>query len=71
MKNFRPPHRGNLDQGWFKCVLCGGRLWPESMIVEHEGKKYCRQHYAAKVPREKKDAAEITFIGKDYDHIRD
>ena len=71
MRSFRPPRRGNLDQGWIKCVLCGGRLWPESMIVNYEGKNYCRSHYEAKVPREKADAAEISFIGKDHDHIRD
>jgi hypothetical protein len=71
MRSFIPPDRGNLDQGWFACVLCGGRLWPQSMIVEHNGKKYCVNHHAAKAPREKKDEAEITFIGKDYDNVLD
>lgn len=71
MVRFVPPTRGNLDQGWFKCCLCGGRLWPESMIVKHEGKDYCIPHYTAKVPREKKDEMDITFIGKDYDNVRD
>lgn len=70
MRRFIPPERGNLNQGWFKCVLCGGRLWPEGMISEYNGKKYCPGHFAAKVNREKKDEAIITFIGKDYDNVR-
>jgi hypothetical protein len=71
MRSFIPPRRGNLDQGWLRCVLCGGRLWPESHIVEYEGKKYCREHYEAKVRKEKLDDVEISFIGKDYDHVRE
>ena len=56
MRKFVPPRRGDLGEKWRYCVDCGvatssddsGRLWPESMMVNDEGRWRCREHYAAR-----------------------
>ena len=59
---FRPPQRGeHLGEGFGKCRLCGGRLWPESLLVKDGGGLYCQEHYAAKFLREAEDDAWFDF----------
>ena len=53
VNRFTPPHqldtcyRTNKNEAWLPCALCGGRLWPESMTGEHEGRRYCNAHLDA------------------------
>jgi hypothetical protein len=52
MRRFAYPTSQHLEQRWYACVLCDdgtSLLYPESMIVEYAGEKYCREHYAAKI----------------------
>jgi len=51
---FSPPqgYRQGGNQAWDNCVLCGDRYYPESMLGEYEGKKYCNAHLAAKLANE-------------------
>jgi hypothetical protein len=41
--------RHGYNLAWDHCVLCGDRLWPETMLGEYEGQKYCRAHLGAKL----------------------
>jgi hypothetical protein len=72
MGRFTPPRdTAYLDQGYGRCVLCGDRLWPESFLVRYEGKLYCREHLAAKVPKEELDKVRFDFIGTDREEAAD
>ncbi len=56
MRKFIPPRRRPIGEKWRCCVDCGvaantsttgvGRLYPESQMVEEDGKWRCKQHYA-------------------------
>lgn len=56
----RPPRKfKNLDEKWRNCYYCGqaeatqsdigtilgGRMWPESELVEYQGRWYCIEHF--------------------------
>lgn len=50
-----PPQGYRLggNQAWDTCVYCGAnRYYPESMLGEYEGRKYCNAHLAAKLGNE-------------------
>ena len=51
VNRFTPPRHEKgyrqLDQGWFQCVLCGDRLWPEKLTGKYDGKTYCNAHLEA------------------------
>ena len=47
--NLRRPKKKNLDEKWGTCCWCDSdgdyRPWPESMLIERDGKTYCIGHY--------------------------
>ncbi len=42
-------YRTAKGEAWDHCCLHGDRLFPESMLGEYEGKKYCMAHLQAKL----------------------
>lgn len=43
------PRNRMFEEAWYACVDCDSsgtcRKYPESMTVEYEGKRYCREHF--------------------------
>jgi len=65
---------------WRPCYICGnftatqysvgtiygGRLYPESELIEHEGHYYCRDHYNWRFAQERKDDITLSIEDEDY-----
>lgn len=43
-----PDRNDNKGEKWAKCVMCGGRLYPQSQLTRFEGKLYCTTHMQTK-----------------------
>jgi len=40
------PISNSFGDKWKYCELCSdSRMWPKSMVVERDGKYYCKDHY--------------------------
>lgn len=70
----------NVDEPWRKCYICsqftatqsdvgeiyGGRLYPQTDLVEHEGHWYCPDHYRWRFAQQRKDEQVLSIEDEDY-----
>jgi hypothetical protein len=58
-----------LEQKWFCCVDCDSsgtyRKFPLSLIVDYNGKKYCREHFAWRFKKKFLDDIRLDFKDSD------